>query len=315
MPWRRYNLYLAILSFGMLSALGGFNILVDPFLYRRPPVFELNQERSNFRKNYHLWNILAFRDKAAQVVHFGDSRTENLDVEVLEELTGETQFNFAFGGGSFQEMLTAFWFGLEYHRPQRVVFGMNFDMFNENNARNRFATPQKITTNAFTYYTNLYVARRSVATLANHWRNTYPTEAPPMDRETFWQYQLDVSTERILMNYHYPDRLLAQLKDVAAYCGEHGIEFMFIVPPLHRDYHAKIAELEMEATYVRFKAELAAIAPTIDFDYDHPLNRDAEAYKDPYHPDRELAEQVLKALAEYEKGEPLSFGKLLEPAS
>ncbi len=77
--------------------------------------------------------------------------------------------------------------------------------------------------------------------------------------------------------------MLESLRKVAAWCTEHEVALTFVLCPTHRDISTYAQKYKLTATYARLKTELAAIAPTLDMDWENELTRDKTAFSDPSH--------------------------------
>lgn len=261
-------------------------IVVDPFgHFGVSTIAPARKERVASRMHYPLWRAHEFARSPQPRIVLGDSRMDHLPLEEVEQLTGTKPFNFSFGGGTIAEAVAAFWFAAQRARLEEVTFGLSFFNFNARESMNRFDEAQLAVEDPRFYLINRAVARGTFALLLDAVRPAPENpEAPPMSPDEFWRYQLDVGAHRLYSKYVYPDNYERDLSRIAAYCSEHEIKLVFVIPPSHVELQAKVGEFGLDEEQRRFREFLTRLGPTIDFDLPTDLTRDRTKFGDPFHP-------------------------------
>ncbi len=267
-------------------AYGAVILAVDP--YNRFGISSLVADRYkediSFKLNYAMWEMLQYRHDPAPNLLIGDSRMMNLPTETIDQVSGVTWANLAYGGGSLREAIDTFRFAAEQTELERVVLGVNFNLYNAADDKNRVAEVTAALDNPLLYFSN-----RNVMTAASKLIPAALTgrEAeigqPDGDKEQFWRYQLETTTRVYYGNYRYPEVYAEDLAQLAAHCAEHDIDLSFVIFPGHTDLQDQVATYELEEDYARFVREISALGTTYDFDFANDLTRDPDNFKDPYH--------------------------------
>lgn len=301
----RAGSYLRILLGTLLALLAGvalFNVVIDPFERSRLVDLELPREAVASIVDYQIHKILKFERAPRPVIILGDSRSESLREEFFADLGRNDVFNFAYGAGTLYEAIDTFWLADATTTLEQVVIGVPFTLYNEDNRLNRLPTARQVSRSLPSYYLSPLVTKASVLVLAKAATGrSFVSEAPPMAREAFWQYQLGPGADLYCRRWSRPRVLLARLEEVARHCRERGIDLIFFVPPTHADLRALLPAHGLQAEYDAGKLELARLGRVLDYDVPGPLTADAGNFDDPQHFNaavaRELAHAVAAALA------------------
>jgi hypothetical protein len=244
-----------------------------------------------------MWKLLRYREEPLPVVLLGDSRMMNLPMDAVERAAGEPLANLAYGGGSLREAIASFEFAEARGRLERVILGVNFNLYNAADDKDRVAEVRAILKNPLLYFANRNVMIASVRLLpAALLGRPEAIGEPSMSRERFWRYQLEVTTRVFYGNYRYPEAYHRDLEALAARCRERGIDLGFVVFPSHVDLQEQVGAYGLQAEYDRFLSDLSALAPTWNFDFPNEFTSNEANYKDPYHLTDEAMERVIQTL-------------------
>src|SRR5215213_3410926 len=110
-----------------------FIFVVDPFNFLNPhsPVSEETKLRTAAKLNPFFWKMNLFSKKPVANILLGDSTMLNLRPSKIQEITGEEYFNFAYGGGTFEEAINTFWFATQFLKLRKVYIGINLVRYND----------------------------------------------------------------------------------------------------------------------------------------------------------------------------------------
>lgn len=220
---------------------------------------------------------------------FGDSRLANLDVDYVEQLSGERYTMLAFGGSNPGECFELFWWAAENFEMEKVVFQVSFYKMNGEQTEGRAPTiieqaqnPLKFMFN-YDYWLKAIAAGkdRLLASLrGENWLEDYAKYEDPRkwmpdvnpaigekyrkDLEDYAATAIYPSAE----NYEILPETYAQFDAVIDYCEQNGIELTFVFPPCSRVLFYNVAEpLGIMPEYERFKNHLIARADVFDMEF------------------------------------------------
>lgn len=291
----------AINGLVLLTLLGGVfvgNYVIDPFRLNGRFALEFDRQAVCEKLSYQHWKMAAFLHSPAPVVILGDSRADHLPVDVFSAALDRPVFNFAFGGGSATDVIDAFWFAAHHTRLERVYIGLNFTMVNAHQQQHHAREADELIANPLRYYLSPFITQATAKLVLHRLAGVaFEPQQPPMDREAFWRFQLEVTARRSYAGFQYAPELRGELDKVANYCREHGIELAFIVFPTHADLQRKVAEFGLEAEYARFKRDLGALGEVFDYETDNALTRDPDNFTDPFHPGPTLSRRIAEEVA------------------
>ncbi len=232
------------------------------------------------------------------------------DAEVAA-LTGEPYFNLSYGGASLKEIIDTFWFAQRHVQLKKVYIGLNLNLYNDYNYTERTKTYLTIEKSPAIYFVN-----RTVLEAA--WDDAYSRirgvdlklGVPKMSREEFWQYSLGPLTAAYYSRYVYPQRYRGDLHAIAEFCRSHDIRLTFVIFPTHVELQSRIADFHLSEAAARFRADLASMAVTYDFDYPTEITLSKQNFRDPYHFTEPIGVRMIRQIWGHES---LSDGVLLEP--
>jgi hypothetical protein len=282
---RRFAFKAAVLATPFLIY-GTLIAYLDPFdlLPIRGPVPDSIKERTSLLLNPTIWKMLEFRRHPIDNVLLGDSRMEAVQPDSILQLTRERYFNFAYGGASLNEMIDTFWFASRVTRLKHVYIGINFNHWSDYNYTYRTDAFRSLEANPLLYFTNRTVvhAARYIAEalLAGH---TPQLNRPRMDRDAYWNEVIGPITAGYYGKQTEPAHYRDELKRMVAYCNSHGIELRIVIFPSHVQLQQRVNDFGLGGAYQHFKADMASLAPTFDFDFANDLTASRENFLDPMH--------------------------------
>jgi hypothetical protein len=267
--------------------LAAFVVVVDPYNYFgvSHAVSEEAKVGTAGKLHYALWKVQKFRQAPTGWVLLGDSRMDAVSAASVSELTGHRYYNFAYGGGTLAEAIETYWIAAQSTRLEEVYLEVGFINFNGSQTMNRVPEARSVLGNPLLYLTNRVVVQAAfLAEFAQLSGRRASLEAPPMDHEAFWRFQIEEAATQVLRGYTYPAAYAEQLERIAADCRRRGTRFVVLIPPTHVDMQKQIAALGLSAEQERFRAFVARLGPVFDFDYPNEYTEARENFSDPFHP-------------------------------
>lgn len=272
--------------------------LIDPydFVLPRPLVQNAEKQTVAYELNYALYKFLRFQEQPQERVVFGDSRMESLQETQFKAITGRDYFNFAIGGGTVPEMVESFWFATQQAQLKEVAFGINFGRYNAYNNDNRCREALELIQHPYRYFIHpsvlkscYYIGKNALTGQPNLFFR------PEVDRESFWQHQLNFLAATFYRDYAYPEVYYQQLQEIVQYCSDYQIELKFVVLPTHVELQNQIGHFGKEAEFQRFIQDLESLGPPVyNFHRADSLTLDKDLYKDPFHFKPVVGDQVIE---------------------
>jgi len=261
-------------------------VILDPFHFFEFSSTKLDalRARAAIPLNESIWKLAGYSHHLSSNLLLGDSRTDNLPTEQMASMLGEPVYNMAFGAATINEMVDSFWYADSTVQLKRVWMGVNFNQFSDYSRTYR--------TDAFVALKKhplLYLINRTVAKAAAFMIYYGLTGKDPeigkvtVSREEMWREVIGPTTDGYYRKYVDPVRFRADLQAIANHCRAKGIQFRFVIFPLHADLRNKIHAYGLDAEYARFKEFIASLADTYDYDLDDELTRNRENFSDPMH--------------------------------
>ena len=258
----------------------------DPFDFLRASslISEQVKARTANPLNYYLRKLPDFQRHPSPNVLAGDSRMLGVRTQLVKELTGTDYFNLAVGGATIREIIESFWFASRHAKLEHAKIGLNFNLYTDYEQMDRTAEVLSMERSPLLYFINRTVLRASLTGIAGQVTGYDPKlGAVTTDKRAFWREMIDGETPRVCERHIYPTKYHAELRKIGTYCKENGIKLVFIIFPTHVELQQKYDSLGMGVEYSRYKTDLAAIAPTYDFDYPNAITLDEANFSDPYH--------------------------------
>lgn len=236
----------------------------------------------------------------------GDSRLAKLDESLVEDITGNTYQNLAFGGASLAEQLDVLDWVMEQNPDlEQVVFGLSFYTLNKGYSHNRNII--MALQNPLVYLTNLGYNINMLTNIYDHLSpNRMVGDAdetmdpaayeyvPYVYEENGAEYILRKTIAEHLAglalkthNWQLDEEEFARLLETIQLCEEKGIRFVLVLPPAHSDVLVHIVQRygidEVMPGVLARLAESGAVV--IDYEFGH---RDAlrdDQFYDGFHLD------------------------------
>lgn len=277
------------IPFGMVFLV---NYIVDPFAISSP----VNMYRATTQAfDERLWKLNYFKLHPTCFVVLGDSRAGLLSEKLMQEITGETYTNMALSGATLMEIIDTFWFATQHSVLKKVFFGINFDRFNDWQTASGVRQAITVIDNPLLYYTRPQTLKASwsiikASIMQSHTRTS---QAPPLNKESFWNYQID---EIDTMYHRFVDSvyIVAELKKMAYFCREHGIELYFVVLPTHTSLQERIDMAGLRSKEQKFKETIGQLGTLYDLDFPNDFTKDASYFSDPKHCTSSASDEIVR---------------------
>ena len=239
----------------------------------------------------------------------GDSRMANLDVDYINELTGEKYERLAFGGAQLGESIELFWYATEYCELEQVIFGVNFytskgtQIGPQNNSVVSKTIPYA--KNIFRFATNMNYWLKALANIKQKVTNpiyraldmqerVVVPENPPKDvlnpnPEMGEKYRLEMeqyadTIQLGMMDYDFQDATYEALQEVIDYCERNNIDLIFVLPPVHDVIYERVIDVnEMEDDLKQIKEFLISRATVYDFELQSDFTAAVDTFYDGFH--------------------------------
>jgi hypothetical protein len=289
-------------------------VVVDPFDYFDvvhvvPEQLKIDNVAS---LNHLMFNMLKEKHKPAENLLIGDSRVEDLPLEEIDQVSGQEYSRLSSNALKLNEAIDLFWYANRQMHVKRVVFGINFNQYNEYAFADRVQSVEAVIHNPL-----LYVFDRSVAQAVYYdvkasltHRKAF-SSLPPMSRDEFWHYIVDVRGKEHYGKYRYPDALVRRMREMVAYAKVHNMELTFIIVPHHADFQRRVREFGLLDEYLRFKRDMCGLGVrVVDYDYVCDLTSRMTNFRDPIHYNEEIGKMIVDEVF----GGQMVWGKLMSPS-
>lgn len=264
----------------------GVIVLADPYNYYRATSFIPQEVKlaTSYKFHYPLWKTIGYERSPIENILLGDSRTDALGTVSVEQVTGEKWYNFAYGGATVPEIVETFWYANSLIKLKKVYIGLNFNQMNRYKRMNRVAEARKIMEQPLQYPFNKTVLKAFVYNIYYAITGDDPKiGVPDMPPDSFWAFQLKSSAENYYAAFRYGEEFMDDLREIAAYSKEHGIELVIFIPPTHTDLQQRIADFGLSGENRRWIDELQSFARVINLDVPDEFTLDRNNFKDPFH--------------------------------
>jgi hypothetical protein len=296
---KKFLLRIALFSSVVLTYLA-MTLWMDPFnvIHAEENQAQLKSEQNISDKvNAALFRLQEFKRNPARIVIFGDSRANQINKLKFDSISGTSCYNLSIPGGSFSESIAMMREVITHYPVDLIYLGINFDIFNKLSNKNRVPEALQTMHSPLGYILSKHTMKSMYyLSISKVMGSDIQLHKPPANRQAFWDYQLDFNAANRVRNYIYPENFTDSLRTMAALCTKKGIELQLFIPPTHTDLANKIQQLGLGAEYTRFKADLHAIAPTLDFDVPSELTTDSSQFNDPFHGKESVGLMVMEEL-------------------
>ncbi len=309
-----FNVFFVLVGLAIILAV---NYVVDPFRLNGRYNLGLQKKGVVFGLNYWNWKLAEYNRRRDPNILLGDSRMVNFPEEWVNKATGQKFYNFAYEGGTLADSIDTFWYAAKRTDLKQVYININFNQLNDvYYHRNRTREAIDLLEKPLRYYSSPMISRASVAVVLNHWSevkadpmisrtpaaallNHWPEvktdlAPPPVSKDAFWQYNLNVTARLFYEKYEYPQKLLSQLRKVVEHCRKKNIQLVFIYLPTHIDLQNRVDDFNLRKQYNQTKSELSKLAKMYDYDYANKLTRNKTHFNDPYHINYGAIQKLIK---------------------
>ncbi len=292
-------------------------LLVDPYEYFNYSNYISREDklRTAAKLNYALWKLIHYKRDPRPNILLGDSRMNAFSVDTVWKISGMKFANLAQASTSLDEICATFWEANSITNLRNVYIGLNLNVFNAYNARNRFEGVKVVLANPLLYIVNqdtihaTYLLIKSQFTTRVLKRNTIlDIERPEMTRDAFWRFQLEITASAAYANYSRPTLQYLKLQKISQYCRQKGIKLVFIIPATHEDLQKKARSLGLTEAADIFRKDLALLGRVYDFDWSNDLTEERENFADPFH----LRTEKVDIMIEEIWGRKLKYAKIYQ---
>lgn len=258
-----------------------------------------------------LTRVKSYLSAPENGILLGDSRMAHFDMELVDQVSGESFKNLSFGGASLNESLDLFDLALERNPSlSTCYFEVSFYTLRVGDARNRTGAIKTVVENPFAYLFNFNFNAdmleqasyqlRGIQTGATrdegHWTDADYLDAagdPLPFRKNLMEYADTIRAQ--CEGYRVNEENLQKLVKVAETCREKGIRLVFVFPPVDESItELVIRPLGIDEELARVKKVLAATGAEIrDFEYEPEMTFTEDQFYDGFHLD------VVRGLPEY----------------
>jgi len=252
------------------------------------------KQKISYKLNYALWKLVEYRRNPYPNILLGDSRMNRIDPQEIKNISGEDYYNFSYGGGTLEEICKTFWIADKISDLKNVYVGINFNLYNMSKSYDRVTGATAVLENPMLYIINRDVLKATFRILWDLLLNkNSDIEKPPMSREAFWDYQLDVTARRNYATYTYPNSLHKELQKIVKYRREKGINFFFVILPTHVSLQDKVQAFGLVKEYDKFLSDLKELGIVYNFNYGNEFTQNRDNFIDPYHLRKEAISSLI----------------------
>ncbi len=285
--------------------------LVDPFNYfAKSSLIEDRVKLINAKPlNRLMYNMFEEARSPGQNLIIGDSRSNELPLKLIEEITGAEYFLLNSNALKLNESVELYWFANKYRKPEKVYFTINFNMFNRYAYADRVKSVESILDNPLLYIFNRSVAEAIYLVVRGSFQSSPVIDSrPPMNRDEFWDWNIRVKANDHYGKYDYPDTVYQSMREMVNHALKNGIQIVFIIVPHQAEMRMRVVDYNLSAEQARFKKDLFRLGvPVIDYDYDNDITADKGNFSDPIH----FNAAIGKLIAREVWGGDLKYGRLL----
>lgn len=264
----------------------GLVILVDPYNFFNISHLITNETKyaTSEKLNPQLWKLIEYKHIKSHKIILGDSRSDKINAEYIQQTTGIDIYNFSYTGGTLIDMIETFWYAAGRQKLDEVYMGINFNLYNDFERNNNVEQAKSILNSLFSYSFSKVVFNSMIQNVKKqYFIRDYVVGIPDMNKEEFWNYQLTVMGKRFYQKYKHPDQYFQQLTEIADYCRKNNIKLVFFMPPTHIELQKRIADFNLKSDYEKFLKDIATLGPCYNFDVTSEYTSNKNNFFDPFH--------------------------------
>lgn len=291
---KKFTLKIMLFSLPFLVWFGAV-AWVDPFnFFNCKSKEEIEIRKMKIRSlNSMLFNMIQYKNNPTEVIFIGDSRTRTLSDSLYSSITNQSTFNLYSNKAKLNEMIDLFWYAENYNKLKKVFIGINFNLFNTYAFGARSKSNSEICNSFLKYITNRAVGQATAIML-----DLFSlSQEEKMNQIEFWKYNIEEKSADFYSKYDFPSEAVIQLSEMANYCEANNIELTFVILPQALPMRKKILFYNLANEESVFKNTIAAIAKTIDYDYENVITTDTTNFGDPIHFKKSIGELIARELA------------------
>ncbi|MEE2953718.1 MAG: hypothetical protein VX347_00930 [Bacteroidota bacterium] len=258
-------------------------LLIDPFNYfdNNNIIKKEHKEKASKQLNSLLYNCIEFSKKPTRNIIIGDSRIRNFSTKRIKKLTDDDYYLLYSNAAKLNEMIDLFWFANSKIKLRNVLFGINFNLYNQYAYADRVKDVEEIIQNPLIYIFNQNILESVYLSLKYEYISVPAKNVK--DKNKFWEYTVNTVAKNHFEKYLYPKDLLKKLKEINIYCNREGINLTLVIVPSHEEYRNKLTEYNLSDAERSFKSEIKEIGEVIDFDYTNAITTNKSCFGDPLH--------------------------------
>ncbi len=250
-----------------------------------------------------IYRTRAYLQQPTNSILVGDSRLAHLDMDLVEQLSGDRYSNLCFGGASVTEAMDLYEYALKINpQLENVVLSLSFYTLNTAYYKDRTEQIEKVVENPLAYMTNfdynlemlneirlnLRGESSGVSMAQGVWtaEDFVDENGDPLPyRKNLLDYAeiIKVESEGYTLNHSAVERVI----EIATECEDAGINFTVVLPPAHASITEYVIEplgisTEMQEVLALLKSEGIAV---LDYEQSKLVEYDQEMYYDGFHLD------------------------------
>ena len=201
--------------------------------------------------------VRAYQQDPGTNLILGDSRLAHFDMELVDEVSGQTWQNLSFGGASLKETLDLADYVLASGHPvDRLLVGLSFYTLNEGYNTDRFAQLEETLENPLAYCLNLEYNVNALTVLMDTLRGTPDTIESgdwvesdylaedgtllPLHRKLY-DYPATITPK--CRNWTLDEEQFARLRTLAADCNARGVRLILVLPPMAENVRTEVCDV------------------------------------------------------------------------
>jgi hypothetical protein len=243
--YRRYICVFLSSTALLISAVGGFNLLLDPFGLSGPTAWPSGKQGIAYLINKQLTTVANARGGKIQNAILGDSRAAMIPSITLSSVSGEPWSNIGYGGATLEEMSRLLDYSIDHNSMRQVLVVLPFNRFTRSYGPNGIDEATILLQHPWKLYLSAFCLQASSeVTLFGLTGITFRSDQPRMSRERFRDVQLErEAMQTYPLDDTYPQKLVLTMHQRARSAG---VKIIFLSPPteprLTALYESRFAE-------------------------------------------------------------------------
>lgn len=271
-----------------------------------------------------LNSMRRIRSGRCKNIVLGNSLMANFNEDYIEEVSGIDYDVLAYGGAALNESIEEFWYATEYCELEKVVIGVSFYTLNNDYVSGgRFESTVELAEHPlefigeFSYWVDAadnlkVICSRMLAAAANNPElEIKPDDPSSMEsvntNAAFVRYNQDGLRQDIIDyaatisslygNYNMNSDYCNDLKRIAEYCDENGIELTFVIMNSNKIiWDNVIYKYDIPLYMEYYKNELKSIATVYDFEFDNSFAANDDVFLDGFHLIRDEKLRLIRVI-------------------